>query len=56
MLDLEWDKYSMYFQTFSYVKDNVLSKFCSKEKFKIKKQMRWESRKTPLCEVTLELL
>lgn len=55
MVDLERDKYSLYFQTFSYVRDNMLSKFCSKEMFKIKKQMRRESRKTPAGGVRIAL-
>lgn len=54
MVDLERDKYSVYFQAFSYVRDNVLSKFCSKETNKIKKQMRCRAEKHLL--VKLELL
>lgn len=45
----------MYFQTLSYVRDNILSKCHSKDTFQIKKQMRFESRKTPLGEVRLAL-
>lgn len=54
MLDLERGKYFVYFQTFSYVRDNMLSKFCSKEMIKIKKRMRWRAEKHLL--VKLELL
>jgi len=37
MADFEREDYSVYFQTFSYVRDNMLSRFCSKEMLKIKK-------------------
>lgn len=55
VVNLAWDKYSVYFKTVFYVWDTMLSKSCSKEMFKIKKQMKWGSKKPPLGEVRIAL-